>query len=301
MIFINIVILVIAVLLLVAVTIPSIRKYSNYLYGKSNPADYVVGIAVFIVLWLFIIYLFKVDMSQSSGQYEKLYTNLFVQRHKIPIPFFLQQVGIPLLMAQLFLVFIYYPLKSPKVYLKELNNINRFVNFVVYNIEYYQNEKTIVTESLNSIEKDSFYNDVVYLYDQELDSKERFRILTSVYDFKFLFTFLNLFAITLEKGLSEESLLSLGVVQQQGNDYYTNMTHLFTAKKGAAGTIFFINVILVIMMIIVRNALGIGYVYFIHDKYMLFLAYFLGTFGLIVIVAMKTKSNKLLYKEGRYV
>ncbi len=300
--FTNIVFLIIGILMLIGYTLPNVNKYQNYVYGGAKGTDWIVFLVIFAVIWMFFLYFFNPPIGEDSQDYYTLYLNIEVFKQTTFIPFFIQLMFPAFLLAQIAFVFVFYLVKVPNVYLEEMNNINRFTSFIVYNLEYYKSDQKIVAESLKGLEKDRFYYDVKGIYfSNDLDMEEKLQLLSEVYTFKHLQIFFRLFKIILEKGVSDVTLQSINIVKSTGDDYYTNMKELYLAKKGATFIIYFILGMMLVMLLIVRTALKIGFVYYLYDHYILIMMFFGFLSAMLVVVTLKYKDNKLIDREGRYV
>lgn len=301
--FINLFLGICSLVLFFVITLPKSKKYQDYLYDDYKINDYAILIIIILLLWIFLMFLFRIPTPDDISlveDYKTLFDGLKATRTLL-IPFWLQIFFLASFFGQILFIFVYYSNKLPTKYLQELNNINKFTTFILYNIEYYNNDRHIVYEALSGIEKDSFYNDLVSLYELEIPVEEKFKRLTNVYSFKFLYMFLKLFLITLDKGKSEQSLTALDHVKKTGDSYYKHMTNLFKAKQSSLFVIYFINIMMIVMLLVILKSLGIGFSYFMYDNYLTMLLYFSFIVGLLSYVSVKYKNNKLIYKEGRYV
>lgn len=200
--------------------------------------------------------------------------------------------------------FIYLPLKTPKLYLAELRNINRFTAFLNYNVKFNNNESNLLIESLRGIEQDYFFDFAGQVFTSEtVSSKDKYEEVSSVFNFQFLSLYFSLFQVMLNEGVTEEGLNSLELAQFQGEKYYKSIDMLFQAKKSALSSVRMVVIVIggAVPLLTKKNVTDLYLCYLYSDGYMMTIVFYCVIIGIFAIAVRTYSDNKIIRKEGRYI
>lgn len=212
---------------------------------------------------------------------------------------------IPALFFTIILVrLVYLPLKTPKIYINELRNINRFTAFLNYNVKFNNNEKVLLNESLRGIEQDYFFETAGKILTSEtVNSKEKYEELLHVFNFQFLSLYFSLFQVMLNEGVTPEGLSSLELAQFQGEKYYKSIDRLYQAKKSALSSVRMVILVIggAVPILTKKNVTDLYLCYLYSDGYMATIIFYSVILGIFVAAVLTYSDNKIIKKEGRYI
>lgn len=212
---------------------------------------------------------------------------------------------IPVLFFTIALVrFVYLPLKTPKIYLEELRNINRFTAFLNYNVKFNNNEKNLLEESLRGINEDYFFEVAGTIFTSEtVESSEKYEEVTSIFNFQFLSLYFSLFQVMLNEGITDEGLASLELAQYQGEKYYKSIDRLYQAKKSALNSVRLVIIVIgvAVPLLTKSNVTDLYLIYIYGSGYTMTILFYIVILSLFAIATRTYSDNKIIKREGRYL
>lgn len=242
------------------------------------------------------------DKAETDENSTDLYKDRL--RNEFILPWPLPLIFPSLLLGSFVFFFILMPDAMVKMYIDELYTINKFCGFLSYNMAYRSNARVLIEETLQSLEACKFAEDfAIIFFEKDRAMVDKIQDISQIYSYKFFEMYLGIVNIIFDEGVSESTLKSLEIIQQFGDEYYTQADMFFKAKKGGRGAVMMIIVICMVIPIMTKNNVGSLFTLFTCTTkgYIMTNVVYLVWIGIIAMLFNTYKDNKIVRKEGRYV